>query len=83
MKDKVKQRKYIKQSFKYFSNVKKYLLLMLLFYVILSALGFISPILEANLITSITKVDIKSVIILALVFLVVTISEDFLWHLLL
>ena len=80
MKDKVKQRKYIKQSFKYFSNVKKYLLLMLLFYVILSALGFISPILEANLITSITKVDIKSVIILALVFLVVTISEDFLWH---
>ena len=49
MKDKVKQRKYIKQSFKYFSNVKKYLLLMLLFYVILSALGFISPILEANI----------------------------------
>lgn len=80
MKDKAKQRRYIKKSFKYFSNVKKYLILMLFFYILISALGFVSPIIEANLITSITNINIKSVITLSIIFLITVVTEDFLWH---
>lgn len=80
IKDKTKQRKYILKSFKYFSNVKKNLLVMLLFYIFISILGFIEPIIEANLITSITNVQIKKVIIISLIFLMVSILDEFLWH---
>jgi len=75
-----KNKGYILKSLKFFKNVKYQLIVIAIFYIVLGTIGFISPIIEANLITSITDALINKVIIIALGFLVIKIAEDLLWH---
>jgi len=79
-KKKTKRRSYILKSLKFFKNVKYQLLIIALFYIALGIIGFISPIIEANLITSITNTMINKVLLIALGFLIVKIFEELLWH---
>jgi len=68
------------KSLKFFKDVKYQLIVIALFNVVLGIIGFISPIIEANLITSITNTLINQVILIALGFLVVKTIEELLWH---
>ena len=70
----------IKKSLKFFKDVKYQLLVIALFNIALGVIGFISPIIEAKLITSITNSMINKVILVALGFFVVVTIEDLLWH---
>ena len=70
----------IKKSLRFFKDVKYQLIVIALFYIILGAIGFISPIIEANLITSITNSLIDKVILIALGFLLIKTIEELLWH---
>ena len=71
---------YLKRSLKFFKDVKFQLLIIAIFYILLGIIGFVSPIVEAHLITSITNALFRSVILIALGFLVIKILEDLLWH---
>lgn len=68
------------KSLKFFKDVKYQLIVIALFNIALGIIGFISPIIEANLITSITNTLINQVILIALGFLVVKTIEELLWH---
>lgn len=68
------------KSLKFFKDVKYQLLVIALFNIGLGIIGFISPIIEANLITSITNSLINQVVLIALGFLVVKTIEELLWH---
>ena len=68
------------KSLKFFKDVKYQLIVIALFNIALGVIGFISPIIEANLITSITNALINQVILIALGFLVVKTIEELLWH---
>lgn len=70
----------IKKSLKFFKDVKYQLLLIAVFYIAIAAIGFIVPIIEANLITSITDVAINKVLLFACGFLVTIILENLLWY---
>lgn len=70
----------IRKSLKFFKNVKYQLVIIALFNIALGVIGFISPIIEAKLITSITNSMINQVILIALGFFVVVTVEDLLWH---
>ena len=70
----------IRKSLKFFKNVKYQLVVIALFNIALGVIGFISPIIEAKLITSITNSMINQVILIALGFFVVVTVEDLLWH---
>ena len=76
---KVKNSNLIK-SLKFFKDVKYQLIIIALFYIFLGIIGFISPIIEAKLITSITNTLINQVILIALGYLVIKVIEDLLWH---
>lgn len=80
MKKDKKSKRYILRSLKFFYNVKYQLLVIALFYIALGIIGFISPIIEANLITSITNTMISKVLLIAFGFLIVKIVEELLWH---
>ncbi|MBQ7137037.1 MAG: ABC transporter ATP-binding protein [Bacilli bacterium] len=71
---------YIKKSIKFFKNVKYELLVIVLVYILLGIIGFITPIVEANLITSITNTVVNKVILIALGFLIIKTIEELLWH---
>ena len=71
---------YLKRSLSFFKDVKFQLIIIAIFYILLGVIGFITPIIEAHLITSITSALFKSVILIAFIFLVITIFEDLLWH---
>ena len=71
---------YIRKSLKFFKDVKWQLLIITLFYILLAVIGFIGPIVQANLITSITDELVKDVILIAFGFLIIKITEDLLWH---
>jgi len=73
-------KKLIIKSFKFFKDVKYQLIVIALFNIALGIIGFISPIIEANLITSITNSLINKVILIALGFLVIKTLEELLWH---
>lgn len=70
----------VRKSLKFFKDVKYQLLVIALFNIALGVIGFISPIIEAKLITSITNSMINKVILVALGFFVVVTIEDLLWH---
>jgi len=82
MKKKVKKG-YIKKSFKFFKDVKYQLLAITLFNIGLGVIGFVTPIIEANLITSITNSLIRQVVLIALGFLLIKTLEELFWHFLL
>jgi len=82
MKKKVKKG-YIKKSFKFFKDVKYQLLVITLFNIGLGVIGFVTPIIEANLITSITNSLIRQVVLIALGFLLIKTLEELFWHFLL
>jgi len=71
---------YIIRSLKFFKNVKYQLIVIALFNIALGIIGFITPIIEANLITAITNSLINKVILIALGFLVVKTFEELFWH---
>lgn len=73
-------KKLIIKSLKFFKDVKYQLIVIALFNIALGIIGFISPIIEANLITSITNSLINKVILIALGFLVIKTLEELLWH---
>lgn len=68
MKKKKVNKKYIKKSFKFFKDVKGKLLVLTLFYIFLGVIGFIGPMIQAKLITSITLGDVQNVIFIASTF---------------
>lgn len=70
----------IKRSLKFFKDVKYQLIVIALFNIALGVIGFITPIIEAKLVTSITNSMINQVILIALGFFVVVTIEDLLWH---
>lgn len=84
MKMKSKKKKvskyYIKKSLTFFKEVKYQLLIIAFFYILLGIIGFASPIIEASLIDSITNAFFKKVIVIAVIFLLIKIIEDLLWH---
>ncbi len=80
MKKKKVNKSYLRRSLKFFKDVKFQLLIIAFFYILLSIIGFVSPIIEAHLITSITNTMFKSVILIAVSFLIIKILEDLLWH---
>ena len=80
MKKKKVNKGYLKRSLKFFKDVKSKILVITIFYIVLGVIGFISPIIEARLITSITAVDVQKVLLICIGFLVITIAEDMLWH---
>ena len=80
MKKKKVNKGYLKRSLKFFRDVKGKILVITLFYIVLGVIGFISPIVEARLITSITTGEVQKVILIAMGFLVIAITEDFFWH---
>ena len=71
---------YIKQSLKFFKDVKYNLIIIALFNITLALIGFVTPIIEANLITSITNSLVDKVILTALGFLLIKTFEELLWH---
>lgn len=71
---------YLKRSLKFFKDVKSKILVITLFYIILGVIGFISPIVEAHLITSITASNVQKVILICIGFLFIAVLEDLLWH---
>ena len=73
-------KKYIKKSFKFFKDVKGKLLVLTLFYIFLGVIGFIGPMIQAKLITSITLGDVQNVIFIASTFLVVIIVQEIFRH---
>ena len=75
-----KKRKDIKKSLKFFKDVKYQLLLIAIFYILLAVLGFVVPIIEANLITSITDTSVNKVILFAVGFLIVIVFENIFWY---
>ena len=70
----------IRKSLKFFKDVKYQLIVIALFNIALGVIGFISPIIEAKLVTSITNSMINQVVLIALGFFVVVTVEDLLWH---
>lgn len=70
----------IRKSLKFFKNVKYQLIVIALFNIALGVIGFITPIIEAKLVTSITNSMINQVVLIALGFFVVVTIEDLLWH---
>lgn len=70
----------ILKSLRFFKDVKRQLVVITLFNIAIGIIGFFTPIIEANLITSITNSLINKVILIALIFLIVKIFEDLLWH---
>ena len=56
------------------------MLVIVLVYILLGIIGFITPIVEANLITSITNTVVNKVILIALGFLIIKTIEELLWH---
>lgn len=80
MKKTEKNKSNIVKSLKFFKDVKYQLIVIALFYIALGVIGFVSPIVEANLITSITDTLINKVILIALGFLVIKTFEELLWH---
>ena len=70
----------IKKSLKFFKDVKYQLIIIALFNIALGVIGFITPIIEAKLVTSITNSMIEQVILIALGFFIVVTIEDLLWH---
>ena len=75
-----KKKSNIVKSFKFFKEVKYQLIVIAIFNIALGVIGFISPIIEAKLVTSITNSMINQVILIALGFFVVVTVEDLLWH---
>lgn len=71
---------YLKRSLKFFKDVKSKIFVITLFYIALGVIGFISPIVEAHLITSITASEVQKVILICIGFLFIAIFEDLLWH---
>jgi len=70
----------IRKSLKFFKDVKYGLIIIAIFNICLGIIGFVSPIVEAKLITAITDSLINKVIIIAIGFLVIKIFEELLWH---
>ena len=61
-----RKKDYIKKSFIFFKDVKGKIILLTLLYTIICGAGFLIPIVEANLITSITNTLIDKVLYFAL-----------------
>ena len=70
----------IKKSLKFFKDVKYQLIVIALFNIALGVIGFVTPMIEAKLVTSITNSMINQVILIAIGFFVVVTVEDLLWH---
>lgn len=81
MKKGQRNKEYIRKSLKFFKDVKYQLIVIALFYITLGIIGFATPIVEANLITSITSGIVDKVILTAIGFLSVVIIEEVLWYL--
>ena len=77
----MKNKESIRKSLKFFKDVKLQILIIALFYIVLGIIGFVAPIIEANLITSITSGIVDKVILTAFGFLLVVIIEEVLWYL--
>ena len=71
---------YMLNSLKFFKDVKYHLLVIMFIYIILGIIGFISPIIEARLITAITDTLVDKVLKIVFIFLVVKLIEELLWH---
>ena len=76
----MKNKSYILKSLKFFKDVKIQLIVLALINIVLGIVGFISPIIESKLITSITDSMINNVIFIAIIFLIIKVIEDFFWH---
>ena len=76
-----KNNNYLKRSLYFFKDVKWKILVITLLYILLGIIGFISPIVEANLITSITSININKVIYIAILYLFIASISDIIWHL--
>lgn len=70
----------IRRSLKFFKDVKCQIIVIMIFYLALGVIGFVSPIIEAKLITSITDTLIRQVILIAFGLLMIKAVEEFLWH---
>jgi len=70
----------IKKSLRFFKDVKYQIIVIALFNIALAIIGFVTPIIEANLITSITNSLINKVILVAIGFLLIKTIEELLWH---
>ena len=70
----------IRRSLKFFKDVKFQIIVIMIYYLVLGVIGFVSPIIEAKLITSITDALIRDVILIAFGLLVIKAFEEFLWH---
>ena len=74
------KKSYIKKSFIFFKNVKSKILILTLFYISLGLINFIYPILEANLISSLTDIDTNRVIYIALLLFLIVFFDSFFYY---
>lgn len=81
MKKNKENKTYLKRSLNYFKDVKGKILIITILYILLGSIGFISPILEAKLITAITDSQLKKVVLVATIFLLISTAECLLWFL--
>lgn len=79
-KESKKRKKYIKKSFIFFKDVKGKIIILTLLYIIICGAGFLIPIIEAQLITSITDTVVNKVLYFALGLFILKIIEDGLWY---
>lgn len=79
-KESKKKKDYIKKSFIFFKNVKSKIVILTLLYIIICASGFLMPIVEAQLITSITDTIVDKVLYFALGLLILKTIEYGLWY---
>jgi len=77
----MKKKSELRKSLKFFKDVKLQILIIALFYITIGIIGFVTPIIEANLITSITSGVVDKVILTAIGFLFVVGIEEVLWYL--
>lgn len=71
-----KVKNYLYKSFSFFKDVKFRLIILTIFYLFLAFLGFLIPIIEAHMITSITSGLFSKVIYFALGYLILRIVES-------
>ena len=68
------------KSFKFFKGIKNNTIILGVLYVILGIIGIIVPIIQGNLVTSITELKVNSVIKVSIIFLIVVALDNVVSH---
>lgn len=79
-KEEVKKGEIFLRSLKFFKGIKKNTLILGVLYVILGIIGIIGPIIQGNLVTSITELKVNSVIKVSIIFLIVVTLDNLISH---